>query len=72
MNNNVIASNDRITSMSWDFTSHLNSAERNKLKDGEKNVFVVRDSMLNNISEPGISTQHSTKVRNFPGTTTER
>ena len=34
--------------------------------------FVVEDSMLNNIRECGVSKQHSVKVRNFPGTTTER
>ena len=72
VNNNVITSNNRNTSMSWDLTGHLNSAERNGLKDGNKNVFVVGDSMLNNISERGISKQHSVKVRNFPGATTER
>ena len=41
VNNNVIASNNRNTSMSRDLTGHLNSAERNGLKDGYKNVFVV-------------------------------
>ena len=69
---NVIVSNNRNTSMSRDLTNHLNSAERGRLKDGNKNVFVVGDSMLNNISEHGISKQHSVKVRNFPGATTER
>ena len=58
--------------MSRDLTSHLNSGERNGLKDGNKNVFVVEHSMLNNISERGMSKQHSVKVRNFPRATTER
>ena len=40
-------------------------------KNGNKNVFVVGHSMLNNMSERGISKQHSVKVRNFPGATTE-
>ena len=48
-----------------------NSSEKSALKDRRKNVFVVGDSMLNNISERGISKQHSVKVRNFPGATTE-
>ena len=47
--------------MSRDLRGHLNSAETNELKNGNKNVFVVGDSMLNNISERGIS-----------GATTER
>ena len=47
------------------------SSEKSALKDRRKNVFVVGDSMLNNISERGISKQHSVKVRNFPGATTE-
>ena len=58
--------------MSRDLTGHLNSAETNELKNGNKNVFVVGESMLNNISERGISRQHSVKVSNFPGATTER
>ena len=33
--------------MSRDLTGYLNSPERNGLKDGNKNVFVVGDSMLN-------------------------
>ena len=53
-------------SMSRDFTGHLNSAESSEEKDGRKNVFVLGDS------EWGISKQHSVKVRNFPGATTER
>ena len=53
-------------SMSRDFTGHLNSAESSEEKDGRKNVFVLGDS------EWGISKQHSAKVRNFPGATTER
>ena len=57
--------------MSRDLTSHLNSGERNGLKDGNKNVFVVGHSMLNNISERGMSKQHSVKVRNFHRATTE-
>ena len=40
-------------------------------KNGNKKVFVVGHSMLNNMSERGISKQHSVKVRNFPGATTE-
>ena len=43
-----------------------NSSEKSALKDRRKNVFVVY-----NISERGISKQHSVKVRNFPGATTE-
>ena len=58
--------------MSWDFTGPLNSEERSGRKDGRKNVFVVGDSMSNKIRERGISKQHSVKVKNFPGTTTER
>ena len=58
--------------MSGDFTVHLNSIERSRQKDGSKNYFVVGNCMLNNISEREISKQHSVKVRNFPGATTER
>ena len=72
VNNNVITSKNRNTSMSRDFTGHLISGERSGLRDGRKNVFVVGDSMLNDISERGITKQHSVKVRNFPGATTER
>ena len=72
VNNIVITSKNRHTSMSRDFTGHLISGERSGLRDGRKNVFVVGDSMLNDISERRITTQHSVKVRNFPGATTER
>ena len=72
MNPLPIANNSSNTSMSRDLTGHLNSVERNELKDGNKNVFVVGDSMLNNISERGISKQHSAQVKNFPGAATER
>ena len=64
VNNNVIGSYNRNTSMFSDLTGHLNSAEKSRLKDGKKNVFVVG----NNINERGISKQHSVKVR----VTTER
>ena len=72
MNPLPIANNSSNTSMSRDLTGHLNSVERNELKDGNKNVFVVGDSMLNNISERGISKQHSVKIINFPAAITER
>ena len=72
VNNIAITSKNRHTSMSRDFTGHLISGERSGLRDGRKNVFVVGDSMLNDISERRITTQHSVKVRNFPGATTER
>ena len=36
VNNNLIASNNKNTSMSQNFTGHLNSAERGGLKDGRK------------------------------------
>ena len=68
MNRNTL----RKVLMSGDFADHLNSIERSGPKDGRKNVFVIGDSMLNNISEYGISKQHSVKVRNFTGATTER
>ena len=32
---------------------------------------MVGDCMLSNVSEHGISKQHSVKVRNFPGATTK-
>ena len=57
--------------MSVDFTGYLNSAEKSGQKDGRKSVFVEGDSMFDNVSEQGISKQHSVKVRNFPGATTE-
>ena len=59
-------------SMSQNFTGHSNLAEKSGLKDGRKNVFVLGNSMLNNISEREISQQHSVKARTFPGATTER
>ena len=64
-NNNIITSKNRNTSISRDFTGHWNSAEKSGLKDGAKNVFVVGDSMLKNISERGISKQHSVKSETF-------
>ena len=36
VNNNLIASNNKNTSMSLNFMGHLNSAERGGLKDGRK------------------------------------
>ena len=47
MNRNTL----RKVLMSGDFADHLNSIERSGPKDGRKNVFVIGDSMLNNISE---------------------
>ena len=34
-------------------------------------ILVAGDSMLNNIHKRGLSKQHTVKVKNFPGTTTE-
>ena len=52
----------RKVSISGDFTGHLNSTERSRQKDRSKNVFVVGDSLLNNIRGSGISKQDSVKV----------
>ena len=40
-------------------------------KEG-KNVIVVGDLMLNNISEGGLSKNHLVKIKNFTGTTTDK
>ena len=71
LNNNVVASRNRNMLMSCDFTGHSDSAEKSGLKGRRKNVFVVTNSMLNNISERRVSKQTSVKDRNFPGAPTE-
>ena len=56
-------------SMSSDFTGSFSRKEW--IERWNKKLFMVGDSVLNNISERGISKQHSVKVRNFPGATTK-
>ena len=34
-------------------------------------ILVAGDSILNNVQERGLSKQHTVKVKNFPGATTE-
>ena len=76
LNNKVIVSTNRNTSrkvlMYGNFPCHLNSPKKSGQKDGRKSVFVVVDSMLNNISECRIFKRHSVKVRDFSGATAER
>ena len=72
----VIASNkgdvSKNLTMSREFADNLDSTETNSQRTEEKSVISDRNSMLNNIRNHGLSKQHSIKIKNFPGATTER
>ena len=52
--------------MTGEFTSNMNSTERSLQKSGRKNIFVVGNSMLNNICKYQLSKQHLVKIKSFP------